>query len=170
MVFLTSAKPNSYFVSSLAYSKKKRVLRFFLSSMHTPDYLVNHYKYSAQLWCTHRGQEEPKPVYTLFCCRLVSCFVLYVAVFVREYRSGLVHQKAHTRRRTRNMYKSKKPPPYGRGLTTFFPIFRKFSLLWMEIPYCNISTHWTLNFYLRVLILIIDLAGSPTTTSIWGIY
>ena len=27
--------------------------------------------YSVQLWCTHWGQEEPKPVYTLFCCKHV---------------------------------------------------------------------------------------------------
>ncbi len=28
--------------------------------------------YSSQLWCTHWGQEEPKLVYTLFCCKLVK--------------------------------------------------------------------------------------------------
>ncbi len=26
----------------------------------------------SQLWCTHVGQEEPKLVYTLFCCKLVK--------------------------------------------------------------------------------------------------
>ncbi len=26
---------------------------------------------SPQLWCTHVGQEEPKLVYTLFCCKPV---------------------------------------------------------------------------------------------------
>ncbi len=28
--------------------------------------------YYSQLWCTHWGQEEPKLVYTLFCCKLVE--------------------------------------------------------------------------------------------------
>ncbi len=26
----------------------------------------------SQLWCTHVGQEAPKLVYTLFCCKLVD--------------------------------------------------------------------------------------------------
>ncbi len=31
--------------------------------------------YSSQLWCRHWGQEEPKLVYTLFCCKLVQCLL-----------------------------------------------------------------------------------------------
>ena len=37
--------------------------------------MVDHFSLLCHgLWCTHVGQEEPKLVYTLFCCKPVDSF------------------------------------------------------------------------------------------------
>ncbi len=54
----------------LTAEKGVHQFRFFLSNMRTPKSMTKQ-GYSSQLWCTHWEQEEPKLVYTLFCCKLV---------------------------------------------------------------------------------------------------
>ncbi len=62
---------NDALVHWLTAKKGVHQFRFFLSNMHTPMSMTMQ-GYSSQLWCTHWGQEEPKLVYTLFCCKLVG--------------------------------------------------------------------------------------------------